>query len=141
MTVSVRYIPTEACPHWWPALGGFVNKAARRYDADYDLDDMREAIFDGDAALFGVFVDMVPVAAIVTSEIIYPKRRIMLIELVGGNNMRLWFDEAVNNLTEYALSAGYQAIQSNGRKGWHKWAKSVMFEPVSVTFEKKLTAE
>lgn len=139
MTVSVQYIPTNEAPHWWPSLGGFVNKAARRYKADYSLDDMRRAIGNGDAALFGVFHNLQPVAAIVTSEVVYPKRKIMLIELVGGDDMRVWFDDAVNKLTEYAVAAGYSAIQSTGRNGWSKWAKRVNFRQTSVTFEKDLT--
>ena len=118
MAVVLQHIPTEDAPKWWPTLGGFVNKAARRYRKDYHLDDMRQAIFDGDAALFGVFVNSAPMAAIVTSEMIYPKRDIMMIELVGGSEMRLWFDDAIDQLTDFAQAGGYHAIISQARLGW-----------------------
>lgn len=139
MTIQVRHIPTDEVRNWWPALGGYVNKAARRYHKDYDLDDMREAILDGDAALFGVFQNLKPIAAIVATEVRYPKRKVLLIELVGGSNMDKWFDQALLLLTEHAISAGYGAIQALGRKGWHNYAKRANFTEVFVGYERDLT--
>ena len=140
MTIQVHYIPTDQTRAWWPKMGYYVNRAARRYHKDYDLDDMREAIFDGDTALFGVFENLKPIAAIVATEVCYPKRKVLLIELVGGDNMKDWFDNALLSLTEYAISAGYGAIQAQGRMGWRDYAKRAKFEPVFVGYERDLEA-
>lgn len=139
MSVQVQYIPTEDVRHWWPTLGGFVNKAARRYVKDYDLGDMKEAIFAGDAALFGVFHNLQPVAAIVCSEESYPKRRLLRIELVGGSNMAKWFDEAVDQLAKYATNADFDAIVSQARLGWRNFAKKAKFKQTAVAYERDLT--
>lgn len=139
MSVQLKYIPTEDVMHWWPTLGGFVNKAARRYVKDYDLDDMKKAILAGEAALFGVFLYLKPVAAIVCSEEGYPKRRLLRIELVGGSNMAAWFDEAVDQLAEYATNADFDAIVSQARRGWRDYAVRGKFKQVAVAFERDLT--
>lgn len=133
--MHVHYIPTDEARDWWPTLGGYVNKAAKRYHKDYDLDDMQRAIFEGKAALFGVFEGLKPIAAIVASEVAYPKRKVLLIELVGGDNMADWFDKALLLLTEHAKGAGYGAITAQGRMGWRDWAKRANFKQVFVGYE------
>ena len=139
MSVQVQYIPTDEVLHWWPTLGGFVNKAARRYVKDYDPDDMRRSILAGEAALFGVFHNLKPVAAIVCSEESYPKRRLLRIELVGGSDMAKWFDEAVDMLAEYAKAANFDAIVSQARLGWKNYAKRAKFKQIAVAYERDLT--
>jgi len=138
MMVQVFYIPTESAPHAWVTLGGFVDKAARRYRKDYDLDDMKAAIFEGDAALFGVLVDDEPVAAIVTSETVYPKRRVMEIELVGGSRLNEWWDAAITQLIAVAREMGYGAVNARARDGWSKMAQSVNFRRAYVAYQMEL---
>jgi len=138
MMVQVFYIPTESAPHAWLTLGGFVNKAARRYKRDYDLDDIRDAIFDGDAALFGVLVGDEPVAAIVTSETIYPKRKVMEVELVGGSRIGEWWEQAMTQLIAVAKEMGYNAVTTRARPGWRKMAKSFNFRQAYVAYELEL---
>ena len=138
MTVQVFYIPTDATPHAWVTLGGFVNKAARRYKRDYDLDDMKAAIFDGDAALFGVLVDDEPVAAIVTSETVYPKRKVMEIELVGGSRLKEWWEPAMAQMVAVARNMGYDAITARARSGWRKMAAAFEFKQAFVAYELEL---
>lgn len=141
MVVQLQYIPTSEARDWWPSLGGFVNKAARRYRKYYDVDDMQRSIFDGDAALFGVFVNLEPVAAIVCSEEAYPKRRLLRIELVGGSKMADWFDDTMDQLAEYATKANFDAITSQARHGWKNYAKRGMFEEIAVAYERDLRPE
>lgn len=141
MNIQVQYIPTDEARDWWPTLGGYVNKAAVLCRKDYDLDHMRDAIFEGKAALFGVFEGLKPIAAIVVTEVCYPKRKVLLIELVGGDNMADWFDEAILLLTEYAKRASYGAITAQGRMGWRDWAKRANFKQVFVGYELEITEE
>lgn len=135
MACEVIHIPTSEVQAAWPALGGFVNKAAQRYSRDYDLKHMQRAIYDGKAALFGVFEDGKPVAAIVTSEIVYPKRKVMLIELVGGANMREWADVFVQKMVEIAKRAGYAAIEAKARKGWSRALKSYNVKQAYIAYQ------
>lgn len=135
MACEVIHIPTSEVPAAWPALGGFVNKAAQRYSRDYDMKHMQEAIFDGKAALFGVFKGGEPMAAVVTSEIVYPKRKVMLIELVGGANMREWADVFVQQMVGIAKRAGYAAIEARARKGWSRALKSYNVKQVYIAYE------
>lgn len=136
--IEVRHISTEAAPQAWPTLGGFVNKAARRYARDYSLDDMKEAIFNGDAALFGVFSSGEPVAAVVTSEIIYPKRSVMLIELLGGSRLREWWPDFFAQMQRIARAAGYDAIEAKARAGWSRVIKSSKLRQAYVAYELEL---
>ena len=133
--IDVVHIPTKDVPRAWLTLGAFVDKAAGRYSRDYDLETMRGAIFDGKAALFGVFKDGEPMAAVVTSEIVYPKRKVMLIELIGGNNVREWIQQLFEQMVNIAKRAGYAAIEAKARAGWSKVIKSCKLRQAYIAYE------
>lgn len=137
MGVMVAHIPTDQIAAYWGDFSEYIKKAAARYEKDYDFADVARALGEGRSALFGVWVDDRPQAALVVSEVVYPKRKKMLIELVGGDNVDKWYEEAIEKLSDVAQSAGYAALVSNARLGWTKMAKSVNFKQAHVAYERE----
>lgn len=137
MAVLVAHIPTDQISTYWGDFSPFVEKAAARYEKDYDFADVVRALAEGRSALFGVWVDDRPQAALVVSEVVYPKRKKMLIELVGGDGAADWYEAAIDKLADVAAGAGYASLVSNARLGWTKMAKSVKFKQAYVAYERE----
>lgn len=122
----------------WRKLAPFVAKAAKRYEKDYDLDDVFEAVRSGKAMLFGIEHGGEFMGAMTVAPVVQPKRKTLVIELVGGKDAELWYSDTVRQLADTARNAGYDAITSNARHGWRKMAAKVGFKEASVTYEMDL---
>lgn len=138
MTVQVFFIPTKIVETLWPVFAPMVDKAAKKYAHQYDLDDVLRGLLEERSGLFGVFLDNKPIAAIIASPVAYPKRKNLLIELVGGNDVDQWWSEAIHAITEQAKAAGYSSIEARARKGWAKMAEKCNFKQVAVAYELEL---
>lgn len=136
--IEIHRIPTTRLNEFWPDLAPHIKRAADRYIRDYSLTEVREAIVSGDAILFGVHDGNEFVGAITATTIDYPRRTILLIELVGGTGVKNWYVEAIEALAVLAKAAGCDAIRSEARKGWKNLAHDVGFKEISVTYEKVL---
>ena len=135
---QVLYIPTDLVGDVWHQVGPLLKKAAARYADSYDISHVRGRLESGDAALWIVMVEEEMKAAFTTDEILYPRRRIMLVELLGGTDAKLWYHDAMMDLAKIAAGAGYDAIQTSARRGWSKMAKSCGFSETAVTYEMEL---
>ena len=131
-------IPTSQLGEFWDELGPFVDKAASRYSKEYDLSDVWDALLEERALLFGIWLDGEVKGAMTVSPVEQPKRKTLVIELVGGEDVVLWYTDTIRQLKEFARRAGYDAITSNARKGWRKMANSVGFKEASTTYEMDL---
>ena len=136
--IEIHRITTERLNEFWPDLAPHIKRAADRYSRDYSLQEVREAIISGDAILFGVHDGTDFVGAITATTIDYPRRTILLIELVGGTGVKNWYVEAIEALTVLAKAAGCGAIRAEARKGWKMMSNDVGFKEISVTYEKVL---
>lgn len=137
--VTLEYVPRSHLAQFWPLAAPMIEQARRRYDRDYGLADVLKALEAGRALLWLVNVDGQPVAAMTTSEEIYPRRKSILIELLGGKGVSEWASAAIAELASVARAAGYDAIETRGRPGWAKLAKQNNFRVKHVAFEMELS--
>ena len=135
MSVSFYMIPTPSVDAAWPVFGPMVEMAVERYGADRDIENVKSDILSEKAALFGVSVDGEPKAAIVIRPAIYPKRKTIVLDLVGGADIEQWWQDVIHAMVSQAKSAGYDAIEAKGRKGWAKIAKQCNFKEAYVAYE------
>lgn len=135
MTVKLHMIPTPSVEAAWPVFGPMVEMAVERYGADRDIDGVKSDILAERSALFGVFADGEPKAAIVIRPAIYQKRKTIVLDLVGGADIEQWWKDVISAIVSQAKSAGYNAIEAKGRKGWAKIAKQCNFKEAYVAYE------
>jgi len=103
--------------------------------ADHIIQDL----YDGMSLLWMVYVDGTPMASVVTCILHHPLRRNMKIEWMGGENMHLWANEALATLTKIAKEAKMDAIETDGRKGFSKYAKAASFRETRRHYEMELS--
>lgn len=123
----------------WGRVSAFISKAAKRYAKDYDLEHVWDALLAGKCMLFRIEHNGETMGALTVAPVSQPKRKTMVIELVGGDNAKLWYYDTIQQLADVARQAGYDAITSNARSGWRNMAKDSGFKEMSVTYEMDLT--
>jgi hypothetical protein len=135
---DLLFIPRGMIADAWPNVGPMLQRAIKRSGPFYDLGDVRRKLEDGDISLWAVMHEGRLTAAFTTNEIIYPRRKIMLVELLGGKDANLWYHDTVEKLAEIARETGYDAIETVARRGWAKMAGKVGFKETAVTYEMEL---
>lgn len=138
MTTRIHTVETRYLPDYWDVLGPFIDKAASRYRKEYDLEHVWDALLMGKCMLFGIEHDGEFVGAMTVAPVNQPKRKTLTIELVGGDNVSLWYKDTIKQLADVARQAGYDALSSNARRGWRNMAKDSGFTEISVTYEMEL---
>ena len=136
--VGVFYVPADKLDQYWPTFGPMIELAQKRLADQCGMDDVEEWLRTGRSLLWGIYVDGKPMAAMMTAENKYPRKRVMVIEMIGGERADLWSEAALNELARVSKAAGFDAIETHARAGWSKMAKQYMFNLKPVAYELEL---
>jgi len=121
----------------WPLARGFILAAMRRgLDEYYDEGDIRAACAGGAAQLWLACAEERVEAAIVSRILVYPKRRVCQIPLIGGRRMREWLPAMQAMIEDHARANGCSHLEGSGRFGWRRAAG---FEEIGPILMKELT--
>ena len=116
----------------------FIAMSTARQD-NVNADHIIQDLYDGMSLLWMVYVDGTPMASVVTCILHHPLRRNMKIEWMGGEDMHLWAGEALATLTKIAKEAKMDAIETDGRKGFAKYAEAASFRETRRHYEMELS--
>lgn len=136
--VDTRLVPVDLIDQHWPTFGPMIELAQKRVADQCGMDDILDWLRDGTSRLWGIYVDEKPLAAMTTADKNYPRKRVMVIEMIGGERADLWSEGALGELARVSRLAGYDAIETHARAGWSKLAKRYMFTPKHVAYEMEL---
>ena len=102
-------------------------------------DHIVQDLYDGLSLLWMIYVDGTPMASVVTCILHHPLRSNLKIEWMGGEDMHLWAGEALSTLTKIAKEAKLDAIETDGRKGFAKYAEAASFRETRRHYEMELS--
>ena len=136
--VDTQLVPVPLVDTYWPALSPMIELAQRRVDDKCGMDDILGWLRDGTSRLWGIYVDDELTAAMTTSDRQYPRKRVLVIEMVGGKRVGVWSGPVLAELSRVARLAEYDAIETHARAGWSKLAKRYMFTAKRVAYEMEL---
>ena len=136
--VDMRLVPVNMISTHWPTFSPMIEKAQKRVADQCGMDDILGWLEGGTSRLWGIYVDDKPLAAMTTSDQNYPRKRVMVIEMIGGELADLWTGDALAELARVSRLAGYDSIETHARAGWSKLAKRYMFTPKHVAYEMEL---
>lgn len=115
------------------ALKGCERQTRGRYRAE----DMVSLCLDGRSVLFVAFSvegeEPVIHGAVVAAVNEYPRRRLLLVQFVGGDRSRLWRQNMSDLIERFARDSGCDGIEGVGRLGWMRLFPQ--FIPVAVMGE------
>jgi len=97
--VRISLVPEEAIGHVWKDVEGILDKAVDTVKDKSDVIDILNGVFDGTYVLWVVLdEDDKIVAAFTTRLIVYPQRKALALDWVGGTQMKEWEDQWVETM-------------------------------------------
>jgi len=136
--VDMRLVPVDLIDQHWSTFAPMIELAQKRVADQCGMGDILDWLHDGTSRLWGIYVDEKPLAAMTTADKNYPRKRVMVIEMIGGERADLWSESALGELARVSRLSGYDAIETHARAGWSKLAKRYMFTPKHVAYEMEL---
>lgn len=126
---------TALAPDWaarvWPQVEHYIAKALKRggLERAYQPQDVLADVLLGSCLLWivsrGDAANIKIDAAIVTRRIDYRRCSTVYVSLIGGSNLKAWWDKAEDAIDKYAKglpsipgTAGVVGLEGGNRKGW-----------------------
>ena len=108
------------------------------YGRNLSLEDVVADIIDGASLLWHVYIEDTLVAAFTTCVLKHPLRHTLFIEFMGGVDMKVWMNAALNVLREVCQKGGLSAIEADGRTGFSRFAEKNGFVETNRHFEMEI---
>ena len=119
--MRISLVPHETVGLVWKDVERVLTKSVATAKGKADVIDVLSGIFDGTYVLWVVLDDDNNIiAAFTTRLIVYPKRRALALDWIGGSKMREWSEQLVDVMTKYAKELDCQHLEGYGRKGWSR---------------------
>jgi len=132
-------VPTEAVGHVWKDVDRVLKKAVATVDNKAKMIDILDGIYDGTYVLWVVIDEQDDViAAFTTRLIVYPQRRALALDWVGGTRMKEWEDQLIDTMRRYANELDCSHLEGYGRKGWGRALKKYGFYPEYIAYRMEL---
>ena len=137
--MRVSLVPTEAVGHVWKDVDRVLKKAVATVDNKAKMIDILDGIYDGTYVLWVVMDEQDDViAAFTTRLIVYPQRRALALDWVGGTRMKEWEDQLIDTMRRYANELDCSHLEGYGRKGWGRALKKYGFYPEYIAYRMEL---
>lgn len=119
----------------WESAEPILQRALDKFDYGSDSDHILLDLLNGNRQLWiiGVF-DAVAITSVKT----LPKFSVLDISLLAGDNIEVWLEKLVSQLTMYAKACGCKYVDGFGRKGWTRKLESHGFKPYSYDVRLKI---
>ena len=137
--MRVSLVPTEAVGHVWKDVDRVLKKAVATVDNKAEMIDILDGIYDGTYVLWVVIDEQDDViAAFTTRLIVYPQRKALALDWVGGTRMKEWEDQLIDTMRRYANELDCSHLEGYGRKGWGRVLKKYGFYPEYIAYRMEL---
>lgn len=122
-------------PEIWPIVKPLIEKACKRNNGRYQVEDVKKWLDEGDWQLWAAIENQQVKAICLTEIVIYPGAKVCRINIGTGIEREKWQDFRV--LIEYwAKEMGCNKMESIARKGWSKIFKD--YQQTHIFLEKEI---
>ncbi len=137
--MRISLVPEEAIGHVWKDVEGILDKAVDTIEDKSKVIDILTGVYEGMYVLWVVLDDDDKiVAAFTTRLIVYPRRKALAVDWVGGTQMKEWEDQWVETMKRYANELDCSHIEGYGRKGWGRALKKYGFYLEYIAYRMEL---
>ena len=132
-------MPSEAVKHVWKDVEEILKKSVSTVKDKANMIDVLKGVFD-DVYVLWVVLDEEDniIAAFTTRLLVYPQRKGLALDWVGGTRMKEWEDQLINTMRKYANELGCSHLEGYGRKGWGRALKKYGFYPEYIAYRMEL---
>jgi hypothetical protein len=138
--LRISLVPQDAVRLVWKDVDRVLEKSVATVKNKSSTIDVLDGVFDGTYALWVVLdEDNNIVAAFTTRLIVYPQRRALALDWVGGTRMKEWADQMIDTMRQYAREVGCEHLEGYGRKGWGRFLEKYGFYPEYIAYRMELS--
>lgn len=132
-------MPSEAVRHVWKDVEKVLKKSVATAQGKSETIDVLAGILTGIYVLWVVMDDDDSiVAAFTTRLLVYPQRKALALDFVGGTRMNEWNDQLIDTMRKYANELGCSHLEGYGRKAWGRSLKKYGFYPEYIAYRMEL---
>jgi len=132
-------VPSEAVRHVWKDVEKVLKKSVATAQGKSETIDVLAGILTGIYVLWVVMDDDDSiVAAFTTRLLVYPQRKALALDFVGGTRMKEWNDQLIDTMRKYANELGCSHLEGYGRKAWGRSLKKYGFYPEYIAYRMEL---
>jgi len=137
--VRVSLVPKEAVGHVWKDVEKVLEKSVATIKDKSGTIDILDGIYDNTYVLWVVLDEQDDViAAFTTRLIVYPQRKALALDWVGGTRMKEWEDQLIDTMRRYANELDCSHLEGYGRKGWGRALQKYGFYPEYIAYRMEL---
>ena len=139
MTHTVALIPPNYVQILWHEVKDYLGPAIARSRGRWDMEALYNALVGADQYLWVAFNKDKEIEGVGTTEfVMYPSRKMMAIQYLGGRNFNSWVWEMLEKFNGWAKDNECDGIEATARHGFWKWLEQDDFERSYTVFEKGL---
>lgn len=137
--MRVSLVPKEAVGHVWKDVEKVLEKSVATIKDKSGTIDILDGIYDNTYVLWVVLDEQDNViAAFTTRLIVYPQRKALALDWVGGTRMKEWEDQLIDTMRRYANELDCSHLEGYGRKGWGRALQKYGFYPEYIAYRMEL---
>ena len=137
--MRISLVPSEAVKHVWKDVEEVLKKSVNTVKNKAEMIDVLKGVFDDTYVLWVVMdEDDNIIAAFTTRLIVYPQRKALALDWVGGTRMKEWEDQLISTMRKYANELGCSHLEGYGRKAWGRALKKYGFYPEYIAYRMEL---
>jgi len=132
-------VPSEAVRHVWKDVEKVLKKSVATAQGKSETIDVLAGILT-DIYVLWVVMDEEDsiIAAFTTRLLVYPQRKALALDFVGGTRMKEWNDQLIDTMRKYANELGCSHLEGYGRKAWGRSLKKYGFYPEYIAYRMEL---
>jgi len=119
---DIGLVSIEDIPYIWDQIESHLERAVPHSEGELEPDDFMSALADGEMQLWVALQEDIIVASMITQIASYPRKRVLKIITIAGEDMHKWIDN-LYMVEDWALEHGCTSLECWGRKGWLKVLK------------------
>tara|TARA_R110001592_G_scaffold210452_4_gene461961 strand:- start:4099 stop:4497 length:399 start_codon:yes stop_codon:yes gene_type:complete len=132
-------VPSEAVKHVWKDVEEVLKKSVNTVKNKAEMIDVLKGVFDDTYVLWVVMDEGDSIiAAFTTRLLVYPQRKALALDWVGGTRMKEWEDQLISTMRKYANELGCSHLEGYGRKAWGRALKKYGFYPEYIAYRMEL---
>jgi len=116
--ISCKLIHPDSIALIWDEVEPHIARCTPHSEGELDTDDFFDYLVNAEMQLW-VAVDKEIMAVMITQIIPYPKKKVLRIIAIAGEDMDRWF-HFLPAIEEWAMELGCTSLEAWGRKGWLK---------------------
>ena len=125
--------------HVWKDVEKILKKSVATAKDKSNTIDVLAGILNGVYVLWVVMDEEDSIiAAFTTRLLVYPQRKALALDFVGGTRMKEWNDQLIDTMRKYANELECSHLEGYGRKAWGRSLQKYGFYPEYIAYRMEL---